>query len=119
MSKRVLARCRGWSDGGRAESGGGIEVNVRGVCACKQHAKCAASEKCEMLFKSGGSWGANKTLAALMREAGRTMPRSWKDGLTWRNSRLRTWKAKGEAMVGFERECFERCRPVVVEVRRR
>ena len=118
MNGTVSSR-HGWSDGGRVEADGGIEVQVRGVCACEQHKRCDSSGRCLMLFEGGGSWGEERILARLMKAAGKAMPRTWKDGYHWRRHSLATYKAKEEAMDGFRRECFLRCKPVSVEVRER
>lgn len=118
-NRKVISRCRGWSYAGSASSRGGVEVNVSDVCACKQHKKCASSKRCELLFADGGTYGADGTLAALMKEAGRVMPRSW-NANTWRHYlSQRTYTIKREAMEGFERKFFNQCKPVIVEVRRR
>jgi hypothetical protein len=116
---RIL-RCKGWTDGAEVSSGGDIEVGIGGICACKQHAECKVRQKCERLFSDGGAWGADKTLAELMKADGKRMPKSWRDWFRKTgNIRWVIYDAIEAAMSEFEKMAFLKCKPVVVEIRRR
>jgi hypothetical protein len=74
-------------------------------------------KRCQKLFSDGGEHGADRTLSELMKESGRRMPKSWSHDRIWK--RQEAWKAKMDLKDKFEKEYFERCRPMEVEVRRR
>jgi hypothetical protein len=108
--------CRGWSSDGFSVEHRNVDVHVCGVCTCSWHKQCVADKRCRELFANGGSWGEERTLERLMRAKGRKMPRSWKDGYSWKKRRLATYDAKQKAQEEFEKLYFKKCRPVRVTV---
>jgi hypothetical protein len=100
--------CRGWSSGGFGFRKKDVDVHVFGVCTCSWHKQCVAEKRCRSLFADGGTWGEFRQLQRLV---GRKLPRSWHDCKS-----QRTYDAKQKLVDGFEREFFQKCRPVQVTV---
>lgn len=111
---RTISRCKGWSTDFQANSDGHVNVGVRGVCACSWHKECVSQKRCRKLFSDGGENGADRTLGELM---GKPLSRAWKHDRAWKD--MKTWQAKDKVKDDFERAFFRRCKPVVVEIRRR
>ena len=112
---RPISRCKGWASGHcGVNSNGRVNVSIWGVCACGWHKECVSQKRCRKLFADGGENGADRTLSELM---GKPLPRAWRHDRVWKN--MNQWQVKTNTKGKFEREWFEKCKPVVAEIHRR
>ena len=111
--KKLLSTCRGWAVSCRASSDGGVNVSLCGICTGRWRKECVSLKRCRALFASGGTWGAHKTLANL--KGLKRVPKAWDSY----SASFQLHVKLGEEMDAFEKAYFKKCKPVVVQIRRR
>lgn len=114
--KKLLSTCRGWAISCRASSDGGVNVGVCGVCCGRWRKECVSSKRCRKLFSHGGSMGAHNTLAKL--KGMKRAPYSW-ERLPITSRRFALYARLSDEMEAFEKAYFKKCKPVIVQIRRR